>query len=52
MVPVGPYLNWLEGGLRVAQMYNGRDEATMDRVITEAKRKHGSIMAAMRAGAI
>jgi hypothetical protein len=46
------FLDFLEGGLRSARLFNGRDEATMDGVIDAALEKHGSLIAAMRAGAI
>ena len=46
------FLDFLEGGLRNARLFKGRDEATMDGVIEAAVKEHGSIVAAMRAGAL
>ncbi len=51
-LPDGMFLDFIEGGLRNARLFKGRDEATMDRVIEAAVEKHGSISAAMRAGAL
>jgi hypothetical protein len=46
------FLDFLEEGLRMARRFKGRDEATMDRVIDAEVEKHGSIIAALLAGAI
>ena len=46
------FLEWLEGGLRQARLFAARDEPTMERVIEAAVEKHGSIIGAMRAGAL
>jgi len=35
MIPDDYFLDWLEGGLRTARMFKGRDEATMERLFTE-----------------
>jgi len=35
MVPHDYFLDWLEGGLRTARMFKGRDEATMERLFAE-----------------
>jgi len=35
MVPHDYFLEWLEGGLRTARMFKGRDEATMERLFAE-----------------
>jgi len=35
MVPDDYFLEWLEGGLRTARMFKGRDEATMERLFAE-----------------
>jgi len=35
MVPHDYFLEWLEGGLRTARMFKGRDEATMERLFEE-----------------
>ena len=51
-LPDDPFLDFLEGGLREARFYKGRDEATMDRIVEAAVEEHGSIIAAMRAGAL
>jgi hypothetical protein len=51
-LPDGMFLDFIEGGLRNARMFKGRDQATMDRVIEAAVEKHGSISAAMRAGVL
>ena len=51
-LPDDYFLDFLEGGLRNACMFKGRDEATMEGVIEAAVKKHGSIIAAMRAGAL
>ena len=51
-LPDNVFLDFLEGGLRNARLFNGRDEAMMDRVTETAVEKHGSIVAAMRAGAL
>lgn len=52
MLPDSTFAEWLEGGLRQARFYAGRDTATMERIVEAAVEKHGSIIAAMRAGAI
>jgi len=35
MIPHDYFLHWLEGGLRSARMFNGRSEATMERLFAE-----------------
>ena len=49
-LPDDYFLDFLEGGLRSARTFRGRDEATMEGAIEAAVEKHGSIIAAMRAG--
>ena len=50
MMPEEAFHDWLEGGLRSACFYNRRDEATLERIVDAAVAKHGSIIAAKRAG--
>jgi len=50
MVPHDYFLEWLEGGLRTARMFNGRDAAEMERRVETATREHGSIIGAIRSG--
>jgi len=52
MVPHDVFLDWLESGLRGARLYNGRSEAETERRVEAAAREHGSIIDAMRAGAL
>ncbi len=35
MIPDDYFQDWLEGGLRTARMFKGRDEATMERLFAE-----------------
>ena len=52
MIPQELFHAMLEGGLRQARTFRGRDSATMECVIEAAVEKHGGIIAAMRAGAL
>ena len=51
-VPDSLFFDFLEGGLRNARFYDGRDEATLERIVDAAVAQHGSISAARRAGAL
>ena len=51
-VPLEVFQDFLEGGLRNAKFYNGRDEATLERVVDAAVERYGSISAARWAGAL
>jgi hypothetical protein len=52
MMPWEPFYDWLEGGLRGARHYNGRSQDVMAEIVDAAIAKHGSIIAARRAGAL
>ncbi len=52
MTPQEFYFHWLEGGLRGAKRYNGQTEEETEARIEAAMAEHGSLIAAMRAGAI
>ena len=51
-LPDSYFLEMLEGNLRAARTFRGRDEATLGAEVEAAVRRHGSIIAAMRAGAL
>ena len=51
-VPEDAFKSWMFLGLRLAKQYGGRDEQAVQAAIEGAVAKHGSIIAAMRAGAI
>ncbi len=51
-MPEAAWRDWLEGGLRQADLYGGRDGAALERSIDAAVARHGSLVAAMRAGAL
>jgi hypothetical protein len=51
-MPKQAYLDWLEDGLQRSMLFDPPDEAAREREIDAAVKKHGSIVAAVRAGAI
>lgn len=51
-VPADVFDDWLEHGLRLARRHNGRNDAEMNRLLSATIAKHGSIIAAIEAGAV
>ena len=51
-MPEAVFMDWLEGGLRQSSLIASRNHAAEERRIEAAVVEHGSIVAALRAGAI
>jgi len=51
-VPKPAFLDWLEDGLQRSLLFSEPDHAAREREIETAVAKHGSIVEAMRAGAL